>query len=115
MVPFSILDSAFSIHNSTSPIPMLPIQRFSSGVLAEVIRRQPSSPARTSLAWQVAAGAALAKVTTVELVDGVLHVRARDRRWLREIRDMRQQVLLRVQHLLGNDVTALKLEAEELP
>ncbi len=47
---------------------MLPIQRFSSGVIAEIIRRQPSSPARTALAWQLAVGSALARATTVELV-----------------------------------------------
>jgi predicted nucleic acid-binding Zn ribbon protein len=90
---------------------MTPLQQFSSGVLAELVRRQPASPARTSFAWQIAAGPALARVTTVELVHGVLHVRARDPRWLKEIREMRQQVLLRVQHLLGPDVTSLKLES----
>lgn len=89
---------------------MFPIQNFSSEVLAELVRRQPASPARTSFAWQVAVGPALAQKTTVEFVEGVLHVRARDARWLGEIRDARQQVLLRVQHLLGKDVKALKIE-----
>lgn len=88
---------------------MFPIQNFSSEVLAELVRRQPASPARTSFAWQVAVGPALARTTTVELVEGVLHVRARDRRWLREIRDLRQQVLLRIQHLLGPEVKALEI------
>lgn len=90
---------------------MLPIQNFSSGVLAELVRRQPPSPARTSFAWQIAVGPALARTTAVELVDGVLHVRARDARWLNDIRDLRQQVLLRLQHLLGPEVKSLKLES----
>lgn len=88
---------------------MFPIQNFSSEVLAELVRRQPASPARTSFAWQVAVGPALARTTTVELVEGVLHVRARDQRWLKEIRDLRQQVLLRVQHVLGPEVKSLKI------
>jgi hypothetical protein len=92
---------------------MQPINTFSSGVLAEVIRRQPDSPGRTSLAWQVAVGPALARATTVELVDGVLHVSARDARWLPELREARPQVLLRVQRLLGRDVTSLTIESED--
>lgn len=90
---------------------MLPIQHFSSGVLAELVRRQPASPARTTFAWQIAVGPALARTTSVELVGSVLHVRARDARWLKEIRDLRQQVLLRLQHLLGPEVKSLKIES----
>ena len=91
---------------------MLSIQNFSSEVLADLVRRQPASPARTRFAWQVAVGPALARTTTVELVGGVLHVRARDARWLGEIRDARQQVLLRIQHLLGQEVKSLRLNNE---
>ncbi|HEX6976401.1 MAG TPA: DciA family protein [Vicinamibacterales bacterium] len=91
---------------------MIPLQNFSSGVLAQVVRRQPSSPARTNFAWQLAVGPVLARATTVELADGVLHVRSRDPRWLKEIRALRQQVLLRLQHLLGPEVKTLKLESD---
>lgn len=80
-------------------------------MLAELVRRQPASPARTTFAWQIAVGPALARTTSVELVGGVLHVRARDARWLKEIRDLRQQVLLRLQHLLGPEVKSLKIES----
>jgi predicted nucleic acid-binding Zn ribbon protein len=89
---------------------MIPLQHFSTAVLADLVRRQPPSPARTSFAWQVAVGHALARSTSVELVDGVLHVRARDPRWPKEMRAMRQQILLRVQHLLGAEVKSLKLD-----
>ncbi len=58
---------------------MLPIQQLSAGVLADVIRRQPSSPARTALAWQLAVGPALARATTVALCDGVLTVQSSGR------------------------------------
>ena len=53
---------------------MIPLQSFSSGVLAEIVRRQPASKERTTFAWQLAVGPALARATTVELTDGVLMV-----------------------------------------
>jgi predicted nucleic acid-binding Zn ribbon protein len=80
---------------------MFPIQHLSSGVIAEVIRRQPSSPARTTLAWQLAVGTALARATTVELSEGVLTVHSPDPRWTLEITRARDVVLGRVQHYLG--------------
>lgn len=89
---------------------MLPIQQFSTGVLAEVIRRQPPSPARTSFAWQLAVGPALARATTVALRDGVLVVRSADERWAREIRRAGDVVLTRLQTFLGPEVRALQIE-----
>ncbi len=81
---------------------MLPIQNFATGVLAEAIRRQPRSKARTAFAWQLAVGAALARVTTVELDDkGVLTVTSSDPRWIREIRRSADVIMGRLQHLLG--------------
>jgi predicted nucleic acid-binding Zn ribbon protein len=82
---------------------MLPLRQFSTGVLAEIIRRQPASRERTNLAWQLAVGQSLARVTTVVLADGVLTVRAVDRRWVIEIDRARKEVLQKMQHLLGND------------
>ncbi len=83
---------------------MLPIQNFATGVLASAIRRQPASKARTDFAWQLAVGPALARVTTVELTDaGVLTVRARDPRWLRELERARPAVLQKMQDLLGKE------------
>jgi predicted nucleic acid-binding Zn ribbon protein len=90
---------------------MLPIQRFSSTVIADVIRRQPSSPARTTLAWQLAVGTALARATTVELHEGVLTVQSPDPRWALEINRSRDIVLGRVQHYLGAEhVKSLRIE-----
>lgn len=85
---------------------MLPIQNFSSGVLAEIIRRQPASAARTRFAWQLAVGPALARATVVELLDGVLKVQAVDRRWLREIERERARITGRMQELLGRQAVA---------
>ena len=83
---------------------MLPIQRLSAGVIAEVIRRQPASKERTAFAWQLAVGPAIARSTTVDVVDGVLRVVARDAQWGREVRRATGTILPRMQHLLGAQV-----------
>ena len=82
---------------------MVPIQSFSSGVLAEIVRRQPASKERTNFAWQLAVGQALARATTVELKSGVLTVRALDQRWIREIERARTSITQKMQQILGAD------------
>ena len=89
---------------------MLPVQNVAATVLASVIRRQPPSPARTTFAWQVAVGPALARVTTVDLVDRVLQVTPKDARWAREIARSADTILARVQALIGSAaVTGLRV------
>jgi len=80
---------------------MFPLQNFATGVVADVIRRQPASPARTTFAWTVAVGPALARSATVTLTGNVLTVRARDPRWAGEIERAADTILKRMQHLLG--------------
>ena len=80
------------------------IQQFGSGVLAEIIRRQPASKEKTSFAWQLAVGPALARATTVDLREGVLFVAARDERWRAEIARAQGAILAKLQHLLGAHV-----------
>jgi predicted nucleic acid-binding Zn ribbon protein len=82
---------------------MVPLQSFSSGVLAEIVRRQPASKERTNFAWQLAVGQALARATTVELRDGVLTVCAVDRRWIQEIDRAKGAITQKMQHILGAD------------
>jgi hypothetical protein len=80
---------------------MVPLQNFATGVLAEVIRRQPPSQARTAFAWTVAVGPALARSTTATLSGTILTVRARDPRWAKEVERAADTILRRMQHLLG--------------
>jgi hypothetical protein len=80
---------------------VVPLQKFATGVLAEIIRRQPASAARTAFAWELAVGAHLARSTSVELVNGTLVVRARDPRWTAEVERAADIILQRVQHYLG--------------
>jgi predicted nucleic acid-binding Zn ribbon protein len=90
---------------------MLPIQQFSGRVLTEIVRRQPSSPARTAFAWQMAVGAALARVTKVKLGDdGVLTVTAADDRWGAEIDRARDVALRRLQNILGEEIKSVRVE-----
>ena len=93
---------------------MIPIQNLSTGVLAEIIRRQPASYGKTRFVWQLAVGPALARVSTVELDNGVLRVRCADPRWARELARAREVVLTRVQQLLGPGAV-VKLSIDEAP
>ena len=82
---------------------MVPLQDFAPGVLGEIIRRQPPSPARTSFAWSIAVGPALARLTSATLTGTVLTVRTRDPRWVKEIERARDTILKRMQDLLGRE------------
>lgn len=80
------------------------LNQFAPAVLADIIRRQPASRARTAFAWSVAVGPALARVTTVELRDRTLFATACDPRWAREIDRARDMILARVRDFLGDVV-----------
>ena len=89
---------------------MIPVQDFSTSVIAQIVRRQTPSQARTNFAWQLAVGQALARTTTVELNNGVLKVRAADRRWIKEIERAQASVVQKLQQILGKDqVTRIDL------
>jgi hypothetical protein len=90
---------------------MVPLQKFATGVVAEIIRRQPPSDQRTSFAWTVAVGPALARSTSATLSDRVLRVRTRDPRWAREIERSADTILLRMQHLMGRE-SVVKIEID---
>ena len=82
---------------------MQPLRQFAPALIADVVRRQPPSPARTTFAWQVVVGPALARTANVELVQGTLYVRATDARWATELHRAEPAVLERMQRLLGPD------------
>jgi hypothetical protein len=77
------------------------VQQVAPALLAQILRRQPPSDARTAFAWQVVVGTAVARATTVRLEKGRLTVTASDPRWITEIELVREPVLHRMQHLLG--------------
>jgi hypothetical protein len=65
---------------------MVPAHHILPGVLTEIIRRQPLSPEKVAFAWRAAAGAAVARASTVDLrPNGTLFVFVDDPRWRQEI------------------------------
>jgi predicted nucleic acid-binding Zn ribbon protein len=84
---------------------MTPAHHILPGVVAEMIRRQPLSPAKVTFAWRAAAGAAVARATRVDLrEDGVLLVFIADVRWRREIEPALGMLRPKLATLLGDAV-----------
>ncbi|HUE87547.1 MAG TPA: DciA family protein [Vicinamibacterales bacterium] len=84
---------------------MIRTDRLIPAVLAEVIRKAPLCPEKVEFAWRTAVGSAMGRVTTVQLDDaGVLHVKAADAHWAREVKRSSRLVLKRLEGLLGAGV-----------
>lgn len=82
---------------------MKSVQAVVTPVVAEILRRQPPSPARTALAWQMVVGPGLARATSVEMDGTTLRVSSADERWLQEITRARATIIPKLQQLLGAD------------
>ena len=72
--------------------------------LAAVLPRAPLTPEKVAFSWRTAVGPAVDKVTSIALHDGVLHVRAKDATWQREIERSAALIRSRLDSLLGEDV-----------
>ena len=72
--------------------------------LAELLRKAPVTPEKVAFAWRSAVGAAVDKATTIALHGGVLHVRAKDATWQRELERSAAVVRARLDALLGAGV-----------
>jgi hypothetical protein len=83
---------------------MVPVNHLVPGALADILRRAPLTPEKVAFSWRTAVGPAVDKVTTVELRDGVLYVRARDAAWRREIERSAALIRSRLDGLLGDRV-----------
>jgi hypothetical protein len=81
-----------------------PIQRFIPAALAAILEKAPLSPEKVSFAWRAAVGRAMDNVTSVELRDSILYVRAKDAAWRREIERSAGLIRARLEKLLGADV-----------
>jgi Dna[CI] antecedent, DciA len=69
------------------------------------LETQPTSEAKVSFAWTIAAGPALARAATVTWSEnGTLHVLARSEAWRQEISRARPLIARRVADLVGPDV-----------
>ena len=72
------------------------------GALTELFRHGPLSQGKLEVAWRVAVGDALTRVTTVRLQpDGVVYVQTADLRWNAELKRSSAMILTRLNGLLG--------------
>jgi hypothetical protein len=70
--------------------------------LTELFRQGPMSQGKLEVAWRVAVGDALARVTNVRLQpDGVVEVHPSDQRWQKELKRASSMILTRLIGLLG--------------
>ena len=84
---------------------MIPVQACVPATIAEILRRQPLSPAKVTFAWRVVVGPAMARATGVAFeARGTLRVTAADRHWKREVEAARPLILARLGELLGPGV-----------
>ena len=83
---------------------MVAAGRCSTTALRALLRDQPASPGKVSLAWSAAVGRAVARATHAVLnADGVLSVTAADPQWARELHRSRPLIGARLNRLLGDD------------
>jgi len=74
-------------------------------IVAEIIRKGPMCDEKVSLAWRLAVGPQIAKVTTVRLVaDGTLHIKAESQAWIDAVRKSNSLIHIRMGDLLGENL-----------
>ncbi len=84
---------------------MIAARHCTTDALARLLRGQPLSPGKVSLAWRTAVGPAVARVTDAALgPDGALAVTAADAHWTRELRRSHRLLTTRLNQLLGDGV-----------
>jgi predicted nucleic acid-binding Zn ribbon protein len=72
--------------------------------LTELLRNGPLSQGKLDLAWRVAVGEALSRVSTAHLQpEGVVEVTPSDQRWQTELKRSSPTILHRLNRLLGTD------------
>ncbi len=69
--------------------------------VAAIIRKAPLTPEKVAFAWRSVVGPAIDHATSVEWHEGVLHVKARDRAWQREVERSAALIRSRLDVLLG--------------
>jgi predicted nucleic acid-binding Zn ribbon protein len=73
--------------------------------MSDILKGQPTSPAKVAFAWRLAAGPVLSRATRARWTDdGTLHVTAAEPAWRREARRARPALTARLDALLGSGV-----------
>ena len=86
---------------------MIPVHDVVPAALATVLRRAPLTPEKVAFAWRTAVGPAVGRATTVQLKGRVLHVRANDAAWQREVERSVPLIRARLDALLGEAVVRM--------
>ena len=87
-----------------SSLAVIPVHDVMPGALAAVLRKAPLTPEKVAFAWRTAVGPAVDRVTSIELKGRVLHVRAKDASWQREVERSAALIRTRLAVLLGDGV-----------
>lgn len=87
-----------------SSLAVIPVHQVMPGALAVVLRKAPLTPEKIAFAWRTAVGPSVDRVTTIALRGRVLHVRAKDAAWQREVERSAGLIRSRLAVLLGDDV-----------
>lgn len=86
---------------------MEPIHSVVPRALTELFRTGPMSQGKLEMAWRVAVGDALSRVSTVRLqADGVVEVSPADQRWQTELKRSSTMIRSRLNALLGTEAVA---------
>ncbi len=84
---------------------MMAAGRCTADALGTLLRDQPTTPGKVSLAWRASVGLAVDRVTSVALdSEGALSVTTTDRHWARELHRSRPLIAARLSRLLGDSV-----------
>jgi hypothetical protein len=83
---------------------MIPAQQVMPSALAVILRKAALTPEKVAFAWRTAVGPAVDRATTVALKGRVLHVRATDAAWQREVERSAALIRTRLATLLGDDI-----------
>jgi hypothetical protein len=84
---------------------MISVRDTATSALRTLLVDQPTNADKVAFAWQIAAGAAMARATEIVWSpDGTLRVGARDAAWRREVQHARPVIADRLRYLLGPDV-----------
>ena len=81
---------------------MIHTREVATRAVAQMLQQQPMSAAKVRFAWVTVVGAAIARVTAVELDGaGTLHVAAETEPWRREVQRSAHTITRRLADLLG--------------
>ena len=83
---------------------VIPVQQIMPAALASVLRLAPLTPEKVAFAWRTAVGAAVDRVTSVELRGSTLAVTVKSEQWRHEVTRSAALIRSRLNFVLGDGV-----------